>query len=136
MWFLIDASTGAIVSDVVEEEPTPAEGQEAVIVSPLYLMEPPKAVWDPVTRGFIDIIPALLTEWEFRLLFGDAERIGILVEAKTNVIIEDILGLLAAAKNGIDLAHPKVIASVNYLESVELIATGRAAEILAGTPPA
>ena len=91
--------------------------------------------WSPSRGGFVDLMTAgpLLTKLQFQRLFTQAERIA--VRAADNPAIVDYreLGLLA---DGIDLADADVIAGVGYLEASGLIGSGRAAEVLAGTPPA
>ena len=61
--------------------------------------------------------------------FTDAERIAIRTAAKSNVIVEDAMDLL----NGADRVHlddADVVRFVRYLESIHLIADGRASVIL------
>lgn len=70
-----------------------------------------------------------ITVLSFLNRFTQAERLALRTEAKTNVVVEDFLGLVTAA-SFIDLTDAQTIAGVGYLESEELIGTGRADEIL------
>lgn len=66
--------------------------------------------------------------------FTQAERIAIRAAAAGSAVLDDYLKLLdiTIAQGGIvNLDDPDTIAAVNMLESVGLIATGRAAEVLA-----
>lgn len=66
--------------------------------------------------------------------FTQAERIAIRSAAAGSAVLDDYLKLLdiTIAQGGVvNLDDPDTIAAVNMLESVGLIATGRAAEVLA-----
>ena len=69
-----------------------------------------------------------LTQLEFLRRFSAEERIAI--RSSDNPIIVDFLHLLNLAQE-IKTDDPDTIAGVNYLETLNLIAEGRAAEILA-----
>jgi hypothetical protein len=69
-----------------------------------------------------------LTKLQFLRRFSQAERIAI--RDSMNPIIVDFLKMLDLAQD-VRLDDPDTIAGVGYLESLELIAAGRAAEILA-----
>ena len=69
-----------------------------------------------------------LTQLEFLRRFSAEERIAI--RSSDNPIIVDFLHLLNLAQE-IKTDDPDTIAKVNYLETLNLIAEGRAAEILA-----
>ena len=62
--------------------------------------------------------------------FTSDERVGIRQAAKTSPVLEDYLALLELAEL-VNLDDTDTISAVNMLEQVGLIATGRAAEILA-----
>ena len=68
-----------------------------------------------------------LTKLEFLRRFTAEERIAI--RASTNPIIVDFMELLNLAEN-VRLDDADTIAGVNYLESIALLAVGRAAIIL------
>lgn len=69
-----------------------------------------------------------LTKLQFLRRFTAYERIAI--RASSNPIIVDFMSLLDLALD-VRLDDPDTIAGVNYLETLELIGAGRAAEILA-----
>lgn len=62
--------------------------------------------------------------------FTADERVGVRTAAKTSAVLEDYLSMMELAEE-INLDDPDTIAAVQMLESVGLIATGRAAEVLA-----
>lgn len=68
-----------------------------------------------------------LTKLQFLRRFTSAERIAI--RASTNPVIIDFMTLLDLAQD-VRLDDPDTVAGVNYLESLNLIGEGRAAEIL------
>jgi hypothetical protein len=67
---------------------------------------------------------------EFLQRFTAQERVAIRAAAQSSPVIDDYLHMLDAAKS-VNLTHDVTIAGVQALEAAELIATGRAAEILA-----
>jgi len=69
-----------------------------------------------------------LTKLQFLRRFTTAERIAI--RASTNPVIVDFMQLLDLAQD-VRLDDPDTIQGVNYLEGLNLLAAGRAAEILA-----
>lgn len=69
-----------------------------------------------------------LTKLQFLRRFTASERVAI--RASSNPIIIDFMSLLDLALD-VRLDDPDTIAGVNYLETLELIGAGRAAEILA-----
>lgn len=69
----------------------------------------------------------ILTQLEFLRLFTAEER--IVVRLSTDSLVVDFLYLLNLAQD-VKLDDPDTIAGVNYLESLGLLAEGRAAEIL------
>lgn len=74
-----------------------------------------------------------LSRIAYQRLFTQAERIAI--RASTDPIVVDFRELAALAET-IDLDDADVIAGTQYLESLDLIGSGRAAAILSGQPPA
>lgn len=69
---------------------------------------------------------------DFLQRFTPAERVAIRTAAQTNAAIDDYLQMLAAVGAGeLDLTHELTIAGVQALEAAQLLAPGRAAEILA-----
>ena len=71
-----------------------------------------------------------ITKVAYLKRFTQTERIGIREAAKVNAVVEDYLELLNLEQD-VDLADPETIAGVQQLEAAGLLATGRAAEILA-----
>ncbi len=82
-----------------------------------------------------------LTKLQFRKLFTLAERVAIdnaqasttlpaTAKAELNTMAIDL-----SLSTSVNLSDPDTIAGVNMLETVGLIASGRAAQVLAGTPP-
>jgi hypothetical protein len=115
----------------LDEEPVAGTGERVEIVALGY---PETVSWSQELNGFVDIgPPALLSKLQFQRLFTQAERIAVRGSADPLIVDYRELGQLA---DGIDLTDPDVIAGVGYLEVSGLIGTGRAAEVLAGNPPA
>jgi len=82
-----------------------------------------------------------ITRYEFRKLFTLAERIAVdNVQTNTSIAANYKQMLLTMAKDmelssDVELYNPDVAAGVNLLESIGIIAVGRAAQILANQPP-
>ena len=126
---LIRASDGLWLSGPLDEEPVAAEGEYVVIVNIGY---PAGCLWDPTSQGFRDIVvppapPSILSPLAYQRRFTAAERIAIRGSADPLVVDWLALSMIAAT---IDLADADVIAGTHYLESLGLIAAGRAIEIL------
>lgn len=76
---------------------------------------------------------------DFMQLFTSAERVAIRKAVKPehatyDEVVEDWWLILQEIET-VDLGHANTIAAVNYLEAAGFIDTGRAAIILANTPP-
>lgn len=71
----------------------------------------------------------ILTPLEFLSRFTETERITIRSVAVTNTQLSDFLYLLQSAAN-VDLSYPSTIQGVQFLETCDLIETGRADIIL------
>lgn len=99
------------------------------------------------TNASIDEVPSndqtpttkKVTPVEFKLLFTGPERVAI--KKSTDPLVQDFFELVenqrivnaADANRGtIDLGLQSTIGALTYLESIKLIDTGRAAEILSG----
>jgi len=78
--------------------------------------------------AIIDPIPTL-SKLDFLARFTDAELVGIYTEAKTSVLLEIWIDKFKLSAN-IDLENPLTISGLQYLESIGLLDTGRANEIL------
>jgi len=70
-----------------------------------------------------------LSKLEFLARFTDAELVGIYTEAKTSVLLEIWLDKFKLSES-IDLQNQLTISGLQYLESIGLLNTGRANEIL------
>lgn len=85
---------------------------------------PPAAVW--------------ISVYAFYQLFHQSERIAIF--ASTDPVVQDfirLIGTVSTTGPTLNLDDPQTIAGVNYLEhAAHVIASGRAVQILANTPPA
>lgn len=73
--------------------------------------------------------PPPITQLDFLRRFTTEERIAI--RASTDAVVQDLLHLLGLAQD-IRVDDADTIAGVGYLESLGLLAEGRAAEMLAG----
>jgi len=92
----------------------------------------PGGGWDGATFSAPTPSPRMrLSVREFREQFTEAEKQAIYTAAKTSVAVEVWLDDLRSVTY-VDLDFPQTVASVQGLESAGLIASGRAAEILAG----
>ncbi len=82
-----------------------------------------------------------ITKYEFRKLFTLTERIGIdAAPTNTNIPLGYRNMLVTMNKDmelsgAVILTNPDVAAGVNFLETLGLIAAGRAARILSNLPP-
>ncbi len=75
-------------------------------------------------------VPRTLTKLEYLRRFTVDERVAIRAAAEQNAVLADYLKLMELAQE-INLDDPDTIAAVQMLEQAGLIATGRAAEVLA-----
>jgi hypothetical protein len=74
-----------------------------------------------------------LTFLQFMALFTGAEQAGIVNSTDTQV---RLFLVMATGAGSLDLTNSQVVAGVNYLASINLIASTRVATILSGAPPA
>lgn len=72
-----------------------------------------------------------LSRLAFLSLFTAAERKAIRQAGKSNADVEDWLELFNAAQE-VDVTYPATIAGVQALEAEDILAKGRAAQILGG----
>jgi hypothetical protein len=125
-----------VVENVIEADPVlfvPSDGSTLV----------PSATaeigWTYANGAFTPVAPAVsyqttgLTFDQFMALFTAAEQAAIntSTDTQTRVFIAE-----AEGAPSIDLTNPTVTAGVNYLASINLIASSRVATILAGAPAA
>lgn len=129
-----NATTGALVSvsDVLPS-PDPANCTRAINVNAVTVES-----WNPITLRFDEEIDPHaernISGVQYLRRFTQVERIAIRAASTQSPALEDYLKLLdiTIAQGGvIDLNDPDTIAAINMLEAVGLLATGRAAEVLA-----
>lgn len=72
----------------------------------------------------------LITKLEYLRRFTTAERVAIRAAADANPVLDDYLKLMELAQE-INLDDPDTVSAAQMLEQSGLIATGRAAEVLA-----
>lgn len=75
-------------------------------------------------------VPRTITKLEYLRRFTTDERVTIRAAAVSNPVLDDYLKLMELAQE-INLDDQDTVAAVQLLEQAGLIATGRAAEILA-----
>lgn len=78
------------------------------------------------------------TSWtflQFMGLFTAAEQDAIFASSDTQTRMFITMAASAGANPGLQLANPEVAGGVAYLASINLIASGRPAQILAGAAP-
>lgn len=134
MWILDSLADGAQIGPMLDEEPTPQDGEGAALVPQSALQDPPLSIWSAAASGFIDIEPVIWTKVQFKGRFTQAERIAIRergVRGGTvfDPVIEDILDLTADAEF-ISPDNSDTFNGVAYLEATGVISAGRASEVL------
>lgn len=72
----------------------------------------------------------VLTKFEFLNRFTQTERVAIRAAAASNGSLADFMQMLEIATD-VDVTNEATVAGVTFLETVGLLAAGRAAEILA-----
>lgn len=84
------------------------------------------------------LVPVTISKYAFRMKFTLAERIALdTVDINTSLtdqqkqIAQTLLHDFSIKENGIELTNSDTISGVQYLESIGLLGTGRAAQILA-----
>jgi hypothetical protein len=130
MYVVYESATGRLVSTASDP---------SLIANPLpsglgvkEVAEPgARAAWDEQALVFVEAQgPRVMTRLEFLRRFTSSERIATRAAAVGNPAIADMLALQDAA-GYIDLDDPDTQAGVAYLESLGVIAAGRAAQVLA-----
>jgi hypothetical protein len=83
----------------------------------------------------VEPAPAPVTRYDFRGFLGlfTADEQGAIVNATDTQV--RVLCLIGAGTNVVDLTDARTIQDVDHLESLGLIAEGRAAQVLAGLTP-
>ncbi|MCU7850056.1 MAG: hypothetical protein KZQ89_19110 [Candidatus Thiodiazotropha sp. (ex Lucinoma kastoroae)] len=76
------------------------------------------------------VIPSVWSVLEFKRKFTQSERMHIRMAREASAMIDDLFDLVDSAQ-GIMSDDADLVAGLQYMESEGLLATGRAAEILA-----
>ena len=122
-------ATGVLVSSTILPIPSPRDGMSVAVLPD---GDEQKGTWNTSTLVF-DPRPVtkIISKEAFMLLFTDQEIKAISREAKTDENVELMMTKIKLFPS-IDLAKQKTINAVNNLETLAVIAVGRAAEILNG----
>ena len=133
-WALIGADS-AWLAGPFDNEPDSGAGERVVEVAAGY---PDLCLWSQLKGGFVDVVQAapLISVGRFKLLFTQAERVALRAAAKQSPAVEDFMDLLAGFTEGVSLSDSVMIAAIEQLQAGGLLSAGRAAAVLAGTPPA
>lgn len=130
MWYYIyRESDGVLISETSQAPDSVPDGLVALERANRQAVG---EVWDQATRDFVDApAPVEITRVEFLRRFTVQERIGARTLAKTDPVIEDFLALLDLAES-VRLDDPDVTMALGYLTQQNVLASGRAGEILGG----
>lgn len=133
-WALIRDADNAWLGGPLETEPSAGEGERVVVIP---LGWPDTCEWSPTRGGFVDLVTAAetMTVGRFKLLFTQAERIALREAAKTQPMVDDFLDLLSGFTDGVSIADPVLVGSIEALVPAGLLTSERAAAILAGAAP-
>ena len=130
IYVLCNVETGDLLQ--ISEQPITTAGAPLMVKT--FSMDMPdltKVEWD---KGGLNFKPKsqsrIVTKLAYLRKFTGEERVTIRTAAKSNVVLEDYLALMELADE-VNLDDPDTVAAVGMLEAVGLLATGRAAEILA-----
>lgn len=93
--------------------------------------------WDAASKSVVTVAAPVVPNWipshSFVMCFTGAETVAI--KASTDAQVQRFMLMLQVAPQ-VDLNSSVVINGVNYLASINLIASARVAQILAGTEQA
>jgi hypothetical protein len=89
------------------------------------------SVWSAPTSPGVDL-SATITFLQFMALFTPAEQAALIGSNDTTT---KIFVAMATGSGGMQLSNPEVIGGVNYVASIGIITTQRAAQVLAGQAP-
>jgi hypothetical protein len=121
--------TGALIADMIEEEPAPGPGETVIAMTPSAVQG--ITVWSAAARGYVDP-PAPIPLLDYMRLWTFAERTA--VRTTTNEILADAYNLMLASPI-ISLSHPDVLAGIDLAKTLDILTDERAARIKAGLPP-
>lgn len=132
-YYAYDAITRELLGISDYELPTPENGSTTQIPGITALELRANYTWDPTTVSFLErdgVNRRLISKLDYMNRFTDAELVAIYTAAKTNINVEIWLEKFKLSEE-INLDDPRTIAGVQSLETLGLISTGRATEILA-----
>lgn len=118
-------------SDIYEVLDSQGQVVNRILLDPSSNWVPPDGhsvrLWVSVPSPAPEFAPAILTQLGFLRRFTAEERIAI--RASADPVVQDFLHLLGLAQE-IRLDDADTVAGVNYLETLGLLAEGRAAVVL------
>lgn len=132
-YYAYDAITRELLGVSDNELPTPENGSTTEMPGVTALEIRANYDWDPATVSFIEkdgVNKRLISKLDYMNRFTDAELVAIYTAAKTNVNVEIWLEKFKLAAE-INLDDIRTASGLQALETLGLITTGRAAEILA-----
>jgi len=132
-YYAYDAITRELLGVSDNELPTPENGSTTEVPGVTALELRANYEWNPATVSFVEKNGAarrLISRLDYMNRFTDAELAAIYTAARTDVNVEIWLEKFKLASS-INLDDPKTLLGLQALETLGLIATGRAAEILA-----
>ena len=130
IYVLCNVENGSLIQ--ISDQPIDQSGHPLMVkIFDMPMPDLTKQEWDRGGLRFIDK-PGnrTMTKLEYLRRFTGNERVAIRAAAKQSPILEDYLALLELSLD-VSLDDPDTIQAVGMLEAVGLIASGRAAEILA-----
>jgi hypothetical protein len=130
-----NCNLGNVLVGVSDQEIPPTDGV-TVEIRDGNMPDMSRWAWNSAILDFYEKPRRRLTKLEFMNRFTDTELANIYSAAKLSVMVEVWLEKLKAASpeadgTSVDLDDPRTMAGIQSLEAGGLIATGRAAEILA-----
>jgi len=127
----------AMLDDNFTGDPDTLEPGQRLVVAATNMDDPDGLQWSQAKNGWeLKIPPAVLISIAaFMLLFTPAEWIAIKAARSTDVTLDYYWELMMACTGGLSLQHPVVIAGIQHLVDVNLIASARQTQILAGEAP-
>jgi len=123
-------TAGAVDNVIIADPASPPSGVDCSNPAAQIGWTYANGVFTPATPPVVYATTGL-TFLQFMALFSAAEQAAIVGSADPQV---KLFTLMASGAGSIDLSNPEVVAGVTYLGAQGLIASGRAATILAGAP--
>lgn len=125
---------GVVVNVILADPATFSPGDGSQIVA----SQTAEVGWTFAGGAFAQVAPTTsyqttgMTFLQFMALFSSAEQGAIVSSTDAQV---KLFLLMATGAGALDLGNPEVVAGVDYLASLNLIAVARVATILSGAPP-